>query len=204
MSCRTAGNITTPEKLWKFLMDKKNALGDIPKRLWEAWYRRDVRNAQEMDRAINKGYFIENLEHFDASFAGISPREAEQMDPDKRLLELAWEALENARIDPKTLSKSDTSVIKGVDSDDYSRLLLEDLPNVEAWMGIRTQPHGVANRIFHQLDLMGPSSAVGRRSLCILIGCDSPRQTSHRAWGVPGSHCRWRACLLLSGTVPES
>lgn len=102
------------------------------------------------------------------------------------------------------LSKSDTSVIKGVDSDDYSRLLLEDLPNVEAWMGIRTQPHGVANRIFHQLDLMGPSSAVGRRSLCILIGCDSPRQTSHRAWGVPGSHCRWRACLLLSGTVPDS
>jgi len=45
----------------------------------------------------------------------------------------------------------------GVDSDDYSRLLLEDIPNIEAWMGIGTTAHGIPNRISYHLDFMGPS-----------------------------------------------
>lgn len=177
MSCRAAGDNTTPEKLWQFLMDKKDASGEIPKRRWEAWYRRDVRNAKEIDKAINRGYFIENLEDFDASFFGISPKEAEQMDPHQRLgLELSWEALENAGIDPKTLAGSDTSVYMGVDSDDYSRLLLEDIPNIEAWMGIGTQPHGVPNRISYHFDLMGPSSAVDAACASSLVAIHLGKQ----------------------------
>lgn len=83
------------------------------------------------------------------------------MDPQQRLsLEVAWEALENAGIDPKSLSGSDTAVFMGVNSDDYGKLLLEDLPNVDAWMGIGTAYCGVPNRISYHLNLMGPSTAV--------------------------------------------
>ncbi|KAI8635536.1 6-methylsalicylic acid synthase [Xylariaceae sp. FL1651] len=161
MSCRTAGGVDSPEKLWQLLLSKKDVSGEVPQHRWEPWLRRDTRNKKQLEQTVSRGYFIEDLENFDASFFGISPKEAEQMDPHQRLgLELAWEALENAGIDPKSLSGSDTAVYMGCDSDDYSRLLLEDIPNIEAWMGIGTAAHGIPNRISYHLDLMGPSAAV--------------------------------------------
>ena len=107
MACRTAGGNDSPEKLWEFLMDKKDASGESPAWRWEPWIRRDPRNAKVIAKTINKGYFINDLENFDAAFFGISPKEAEQMDPHQRLgLEVTWEALENAGIDPKSLAVS--------------------------------------------------------------------------------------------------
>ena len=46
--------------------------------------------------------FLEGADMFDASFFGFTPREAEIMNPQHRvLLECAWEALENAGYDPE-------------------------------------------------------------------------------------------------------
>jgi len=122
MSCRTAGGNNNPERLWQFLLEKKNGSGEVPSMRWEPWLRRDPRNAKVLEKTNHKGYFINDLENFDAAFFGISPKEAELMDPHQRLaLELAWEALEDSGIDPKGLAGSDTAVFMGVDSDDYSR-----------------------------------------------------------------------------------
>ncbi|KAI0096712.1 6-methylsalicylic acid synthase [Nemania sp. FL0031] len=173
MACRTAGGVDSPEKLWQLLLDKKDASGEVPQHRWEPWLRRDSRNKKQLEQTVSKGYFIEDLENFDASFFGISPKEAEQMDPHQRLgLELSWEALENAGIDPKGLSGSDTAVYMGCDSDDYSRLLLEDIPNIEAWMGIGTAAHGIPNRISYHLDLMGPSAAVDAACASSLVASE--------------------------------
>ncbi|TVY21776.1 6-methylsalicylic acid synthase [Lachnellula arida] len=161
MASRTAGSNDSPEKLWDFIMDQKDASGESPAWRWDPWIKRDPRNAKVIAKTINKGYFINDLESFDAAFFGISPKEAEQMDPHQRLgLEVTWEALENAGLNPKALAGSDTAVYIGVDSDDYSRLLLEDIPHIEAWMGIGTTAHGIPNRISYHLDLMGASVAV--------------------------------------------
>ncbi|KAH7390521.1 hypothetical protein BKA66DRAFT_525956 [Pyrenochaeta sp. MPI-SDFR-AT-0127] len=177
LSCRTAGGNNTPEKLWDFLLDKKHASGEIPSQRWEPWLRRDPRNAKILRDIIHKGYFLDDLENFDAAFFGISPKEAELMDPHQRLgLELAWEALENAGIDPRNLAGSDTAVYMGVDSDDYSRMLLEDLPNIEAWSGIGTAYHGIPNRISYHLDLQGPSTAVDAACASSLIAIHLARQ----------------------------
>lgn len=74
MSCRTAGGNDSPEKLWQFLLDKKDASGEVPRWRWEPWLRRDVRNVKEVEKTISTGYFIQDLEKFDASFFGISPK----------------------------------------------------------------------------------------------------------------------------------
>ncbi|KAF2205968.1 6-methylsalicylic acid synthase [Delitschia confertaspora ATCC 74209] len=161
MACRVAGGNNSPEDLWKTILEKIDTSSEMPSKRWEPFYRRDIRNAKVLEQTTNRGYFLENLEAFDAAFFGISPKEAEQMDPQQRLsLEVAWEALENAGIPPQSLSGSDTAVFMGVNSDDYSRHLLEDLPNVEPWMGIGTAYCGVPNRISYHMNLMGPSTAV--------------------------------------------
>src|SRR6266516_3393493 len=74
ISCRTAGGNDTPEKLWQFLLEQRNASGELPQWRWETWRRRDARNAKELEKTLCKAYFIKNIEDFDASFFGISPR----------------------------------------------------------------------------------------------------------------------------------
>ncbi|KAI0437779.1 6-methylsalicylic acid synthase [Xylaria telfairii] len=160
MACRVAG-AHSPEQLWESILAKRDASSEIPPWRWEPYRHRDVRNSAEIKKTTKRGYFLDALENFDPAFFGISPKEAEQMDPQQRVsLEVAWEALENAGIDPKSLSGSDTAVFMGVNSDDYGKLLLEDLPNVDAWMGIGTAYCGVPNRISYHLNLMGASTAV--------------------------------------------
>ena len=177
MACRLAGGIDSPEKLWQAMLEKKDLSGEIPSKRWDVYRGRDVRNAKELDKATTRGYFVDALEDFDAAFFGVSPIEAEQMDPQQRLaLEVSWEALEDAGIPPQSLSQSDTAVFMGVNSDDYSKLLLEDLPGIEAWMGIGTAFCGVPNRISYHMDLMGPSTAVDAACASSLVAIHHGRQ----------------------------
>lgn len=100
------------------------------------------------------------------------------MDPQQRItLEVTWEALEDAGIPPQSLSGSNAAVYFGVNSDDYSKLLLEDLPGVEAWMGIGTAYCGVPNRISYLLDLRGPSTAVDAACASSLVAIHHGRQS---------------------------
>nr|WQM87381.1 6-Methyl salicylic acid synthase [Xylaria grammica] len=177
IACRVAGGNHSPEQLWESILAKRDASSEIPSWRWEPYQYRGAGNMKELKKTTNRGYFLDALENFDPAFFGISPKEAEQMDPQQRLsLEVTWEALENAGIDPKSLSGSDTAVFMGVNSDDYSKLLLEDLPNVDAWMGIGTAYCGVPNRISYHLNLMGPSTAVDAACASSLVAIHHGRQ----------------------------
>lgn len=161
MGCRVADGIQSPEQLWQALLGQKVASTEMPPKRWAPYHNRDSRNPKVMSQVPNRGYYVEDIEGFDCQFFGISPKEAEQMDPQQRVsLEVAWEALEDAGISAKTLGGSDTAVFWGVNSNDYGSLILEDLANIDAWMGIGTAYCGVPNRISYHLNLMGPSVAV--------------------------------------------
>src|SRR5207302_6790028 len=72
---------------------------------------------------IKKGGFLDKIDAFDASFFGISAREAAGMDPQQRLLlEVAWETFEHACIAPKQLAGQPVGVFVGISSNDYSYL----------------------------------------------------------------------------------
>ena len=175
--CRVPGGNNNPSELWEFLLKKGDASANIPQMRWEPYVNRQAGNAQILAETTSKGYFLDNLENFDASFFGISPREAEQIDPQQRIaIEVAWEALENAGIPSQSLAGSDTAVYMGVGSDDYSRLILEDLANVEAWMGVGTAFCGIPNRISYLLDLMGPSEAIDAACASSLVAIHHGRR----------------------------
>ncbi|WP_037775649.1 type I polyketide synthase [Streptomyces pristinaespiralis] len=160
IGCRLPGGIDTPDAYWTFLTEGREAVGDLPEGRWDA-YRSRPGLARALAAAPRRGAFLADAAGFDAAFFGITPREAELMDPQQRLtLETGWEALEDAGIAPHTLAGSDAGVFMGAGSDDYGRQMLEDLPAIEAWSGIGASLCAIANRLSYVLDLRGPSLVV--------------------------------------------
>ncbi|MFI1400752.1 type I polyketide synthase [Streptomyces sp. NPDC020681] len=161
MGCRFAGDVHSPKQFWDLLMTGEDAIGEVPPLRWESYASSSAENAALLRHTTRFGGYLSDIEGFDAEFFGITPHEAELMDPQQRIvLEVAWEALEHANIPPRGLAGSDTGVFIGVGSDDYGRRLLEDLPHIEAWTGIGGAFCAVANRVSYTLDLRGSSVAV--------------------------------------------
>lgn len=161
IGCRLPGGIDSPDSFWAFLTAGRDAISPIPGQRWQFYQGLGADYAAALRRVPSRGGFLTDIEGFDAEFFGLSPREAELMDPQHRLLlEVTWEALEHAGIPPLGLAGADVGVFVAVDSDDYGRRLLEDLPGIEAWTGIGAAMCAAANRISYALDLRGPSVAL--------------------------------------------
>ena len=72
------------------------------------------------------GGFLKNIDHFDPGFFSISPREAELMDPQHRLLiETCWKAMESACLDAESLKGKSVGLFVGIGSNDYINLLFK-------------------------------------------------------------------------------
>ncbi|MFB7079701.1 SDR family NAD(P)-dependent oxidoreductase [Streptomyces sp. NPDC056308] len=147
MSCRLP-HAENPAQLWQLLRDGRSAIGAPP--------------AGRPELLSRPGGYLEDVSGFDAGFFGVSPREASSMDPQQRLmLELAWEALEDARILPSDLADSRTGVFVGVIADDYAALTRQHGVEAITRHTLTGLNRGVvANRISYTLGLHGPSAAV--------------------------------------------
>jgi acyl transferase domain-containing protein/acyl carrier protein len=114
---------------------------------------------------VKAGAVLQDIEMFDASFFGFSPREAEIIDPQQRLfLECAWEALENAGYDPKT----DKNLIGVYAGGNLSTYLLNNLAShpelikaLESQITIANDKDFISTRVSYKLNLKGPSISVG-------------------------------------------
>ncbi|KAB8191653.1 acyltransferase domain-containing protein [Nonomuraea phyllanthi] len=161
IGCRFPGDAGSPDEFWDLLRAGRNTTRPLPAGRWRPYENRSPEYAAALRDAVRHGSFLSDIEGFDAEFFGLSPREAELMDPQQRILmETAWEALEHAGLPPHDLAGTDTGVFVGVCTADYGSRLLEDLPQIEAWTGIGAATCAVANRISYSLDLRGPSMAI--------------------------------------------
>lgn len=104
---------------------------------------------------------VDDLWAFDPSVFGISPREAGQMDPQQRMvLQVAWEALEDAGIPPDSLAGKHVGVYVGCSAMAYASRLSQDAAITDAYLMTGNTLALVSNRISHALDLRGPSMTV--------------------------------------------
>jgi acyl transferase domain-containing protein/acyl carrier protein/NAD(P)-dependent dehydrogenase (short-subunit alcohol dehydrogenase family)/ubiquinone/menaquinone biosynthesis C-methylase UbiE len=149
------------DSFWRNLAARRNLVSEIPSGRWD-WRDFDGEAKPGSERTTSRwGGFIEGADLFDAKFFGISPREAELMDPQQRIfLETVWHAIEDAGLDPRSLSGSDTGLFTGVSTADYLDLLLRAGAPVEAHTATGLSHSMLPNRISYLLDLHGPSEPV--------------------------------------------
>ncbi len=107
------------------------------------------------------GGYLDKVNEFDAHFFGLSTREATHMDPQQRiLLEVCWEALEDAGLTEPQLSGSRTGVFIGVSSNDYARIHTHVHTTLDAYTGTGNAFSILANRLSYIFNLHGPSMAI--------------------------------------------
>jgi phthiocerol/phenolphthiocerol synthesis type-I polyketide synthase C len=120
---------------------------------------------------------IDDVWSFDPAVFGISPREAEQMDPQQRmLLELTWEALEDAGLRPSSVAGSNIGVFVGASSLDYGNLRILDAPSGDAYAATGNTLSIISNRISYIFDLKGPSFTVDTACSSSLVAFDNAVQ----------------------------
>ncbi len=110
---------------------------------------------------VKAGAILSDIEMFDASFFDLSPREAETIDPQHRiLLECAWEALENAGYEPAS-GTGLTGVYVGSNMSSYFLGNLSSHPELIESMGLpiiyNNSQDFAATRVSYKLNLKGPS-----------------------------------------------
>jgi len=128
-----------------------------------SWFRKFLhprRGEPGFSYTFDGGYLTEPY-LFDPSVFGISPREAQQIDPQQRLLmEVVWEALEDACIPANTLAGRDVGVYVGASSLDYGNLHMADLGSVDRHFMTGNTLSIISNRLSYVFDWHGPSFTV--------------------------------------------
>ncbi|MBI4470556.1 MAG: SDR family NAD(P)-dependent oxidoreductase [Acidobacteria bacterium] len=163
IGCRFPGKSNGPEAFWQLLSNGVDAVREVPPDRWKVKSFYDPEPGTPGKSYSRWGGFIEGIDQFDANFFGISPREAACMDPQQRiLLEVAYEAIENAGQSLDGMAGSSTGVFIGISTNDYAQIqsTIEDRDAIETYTTTGGVMSITANRISYSFDLRGPSLAV--------------------------------------------
>ncbi|HEU5474633.1 MAG TPA: beta-ketoacyl synthase N-terminal-like domain-containing protein [Actinophytocola sp.] len=192
LGCRLPGGVANPAELWQALLDGIDAIREVPADRWNAaeWLDPDPRAAGKM--VTRRGGFLDDVAGFDAGLFRVSPAEAAHMDPQQRMaLEVAWAALEDARIAPDGLSGSRTGVFLGTMAQEYHLATGADPESIGTHSATGWDNSIIPARIAYTLGLQGPV-------LGVTTACSSSLTATHLA---VQSLRRGESDLALAGGV---
>ncbi|KAE8404371.1 thiolase-like protein [Aspergillus pseudonomiae] len=165
-ACRLPGGVNSASGFWKILKETPNLVQRIPSDRVSLGRHYHQDGSHHGTLNTTDSYLLtEDVGHFDADFFGISPAEADSIDPQGRLLlEVVYEAIENAGMPMELLNGSDTAVYVGQ----------MDLNTIPTYHLTGAAPNNTANRVSYFFNWHGPS-------LCLDTACSSSLVAVHEA-----------------------
>jgi acyl transferase domain-containing protein/SAM-dependent methyltransferase len=163
IGCRFPGDANDPRAYWQILAGGKDVLTEVPPERWDLRTYYDSEPGKVGKTNVKFGGFIKDIDKFDANFFGISPREAARMDVQQRIiLEVAFEALEDAGLPLETLSGQPVGVFLGMSSFDYALIQtgFRDRGAIDVYTNTGGALSIAANRISYCLNFKGPSAVL--------------------------------------------
>ena len=159
-ACRLPG-ARNEQDFWSLLKNGRCTVGPLPQGRWRPERYLHPRMTEPGFSYSFAGGYLDDPFSFDPSVFGISPREARQIDPQQRLLmEVVWEALEDAGLKPSSLAGQDVGVYVGASSLDYGNLHMTDPASIESHFMTGNTLSIVSNRLSYIFDWRGPSFTV--------------------------------------------
>ncbi len=182
MACRFPNGANSPDAYWSLLRDGIDAISEVPKNRWDNTRYFDPEPEKPGKISTNAGGFLDHVDRFDAAFFRISPREAEGMDPQQRfLLEVNWEALEQAGLSPAVLEGSQTGIFTGIFSHDYETLQIKQniAKDYDSYFGTGNSASIAAGRLAYFFNFQGPAisvdTACSSSLVAVHLACQSLR-----------------------------
>ena len=163
------------EQFWDNLKNERNLVTDIPRERW-TWEQYHGNPVKERNKSNSKwGGFMKEVDKFDPLFFGMTPREAEMMDPQQRIfIETVYSAIEDSGHKVSDLSGTKTGLFVGVSAKDYIDVLAENEASLDGFSASGNSHSILANRISFLFNLRGPSAPLD-------TACSSSLVALHRA-----------------------
>jgi len=160
---RFPGHSNDVDGFWQNLVSGKDCITEIPKERWSTSAHYYPEKGRKGKSATMWAGLIDDVAGFDTDLFDISPREAETMDPQQRmLLEVSWQAMENAGIRPSTLKGTATGVFVGGFTLDYMLMQLgcDDFGHIQPHSATGSMMTLLSNRLSYVYGFNGPSMSV--------------------------------------------
>jgi polyketide synthase 12/myxalamid-type polyketide synthase MxaB/epothilone polyketide synthase D len=187
IGCRFPG-ADGPAEFWKLIRDGGFAVREVPEHRVELGFNihdvYDPRPGTPGKIGSPRYGFLDHPELFDPLPFGLTPRDAVGMEPQQRLVvEVVWNALEDAGIPPDSLEGERVAVMIGHMAEDYSREQIAVLGeeryrrSIDVWAAAGIARAAVSGRVSFLLGVRGPSftidTACSSSLLTVHLACQS-------------------------------